>query len=152
MDLRIPAYQRPYKWTAKNANRLFDDVFDAMMSNKDKYRIGTLILNKDEDKDGKTVYNIVDGQQRTITFSLLLPCFGDTGHISFLDQGLTQSDDNIKNVINNRRTLDRRACNIRKDENDNYALMEYKKFKEYIIKNSIFLNLKMKHCDYSRDY
>ncbi len=135
VDLRIPAYQRPYKWTAKNANQLFDDVFDAMMSNKDKYRVGTLILNKDKDKDGKTVYNIVDGQQRIITFSLLLSCFDDTGHISFLDQGLTQSDDNIKNVINNRRTLDRRVRNIRKDENDNYALMEYKKFKEYIIKN-----------------
>jgi len=36
------------------------------------YRVGTLILHKDVNDDGYERYNIVDGQQRTITFSLLL--------------------------------------------------------------------------------
>ena len=69
--LDIPPYQRLYKWTAKNANQHIDDIDESMKSSKEIYRVGTLILHKHE-KDGKLVYDIVDGQQRTITFSLLL--------------------------------------------------------------------------------
>ncbi len=68
VHLRIPEYQRPYKWTAKNANQLLDDIEGALNSNKEIYRVGTLILHLDKKGD----YNIVDGQQRIITFSLLL--------------------------------------------------------------------------------
>ena len=46
--LTIPEYQRPYKWTAKNANQLLDDIEEAMNANKEVYRVGTLILH---DKD-----------------------------------------------------------------------------------------------------
>ena len=31
-NLKIPEYQRPYKWTEKNVNNLIDDI----ISNKDK--------------------------------------------------------------------------------------------------------------------
>lgn len=67
ITLKIPEYQRPYKWSAKNANQLLDDIQEAMLDNKEFYRVGTLILHY----DGKA-YNIVDGQQRMITFALLL--------------------------------------------------------------------------------
>ncbi len=40
IKLTIPEYQRPYKWTAKNANQLLDDIEDAMNSNKEIYRVG----------------------------------------------------------------------------------------------------------------
>jgi uncharacterized protein with ParB-like and HNH nuclease domain len=69
--LRIPEYQRPYKWTAKNVNQLLDDIMYAQNNNKEVYRVGTLILHKVVN-DTETFYDIVDGQQRTITFSLLL--------------------------------------------------------------------------------
>ena len=65
--LTIPDYQRPYKWTARNAIQLLDDIIEAKNGNKEVYRVGTLILHNEEG-----CYNIVDGQQRTITFSLLL--------------------------------------------------------------------------------
>ena len=39
--LKIPEYQRPYKWTAKNANQLLDDIEEAMNANKEVYRVGT---------------------------------------------------------------------------------------------------------------
>ena len=70
--LTIPDYQRPYKWTARNAIQLLDDIIDARNNNKEVYRVGTLILHKETNNQGQEVYNIVDGQQRTITFSLLL--------------------------------------------------------------------------------
>ena len=68
IKLAIPNYQRPYKWTAKNAIQLLDDIIHAKKENKETYRVGTLILHHEE---GYSTYNIVDGQQRTITFSLL---------------------------------------------------------------------------------
>lgn len=45
VSLNIPIYQRPYKWTARNAIQLLDDIIEAMNSNKEKYRVGTLILH-----------------------------------------------------------------------------------------------------------
>ena len=96
IKLTIPKYQRPYKWTAKNTNQLLDDIEDAMNANKEVYRVGTLILHLDE--DGK--YNIVDGQQRTITFSLLLDCLGQ-GPIDFLNQRVSRNPYNLHNVMNN---------------------------------------------------
>ena len=64
IELTIPVYQRPYKWSARNAIQLLDDIIEARNANKEVYRVGTLILHHDE----SGVYNIVDGQQRTITF------------------------------------------------------------------------------------
>ena len=46
VQLTIPAYQRPYKWTARNAIQLLDDVLEARNSNKEVYRVGTLILHQ----------------------------------------------------------------------------------------------------------
>ena len=69
-NLKIPDYQRPYKWKAKNVNQLIDDI----LFHKDKqgYRLGTLVLHKDKDNENnKDIFNIVDGQQRVITIFLL---------------------------------------------------------------------------------
>ena len=82
VSLNVPIYQRPYKWTARNAIQLLDDIIEAKNSNKEGYRVGTLILHK---PDNSTHYDIVDGQQRTITFSLLLTALGEKG-IKFLEQ------------------------------------------------------------------
>ena len=101
--IRIPEYQRPYKWTAHNANQLLDDIEDGMNDNKEVYRVGTLILHHDKDN----CYNIVDGQQRTITFSLLLKCLTNNA-IPFLNQKLSNNPYNAHNVINNYRALQRR--------------------------------------------
>lgn len=63
-NLKIPDYQRPYKWKIKNVNQLIDDI----LFHKDKqgYRLGTLVLHNDKEN-----LNIVDGQQRVITIFLL---------------------------------------------------------------------------------
>lgn len=108
INLVIPNYQRPYKWTAKNVIQLLDDILDAKKDNKETYRVGTLILHQES---GISTYNIVDGQQRTITFCLLLKALG-INSISFLEQSLTNNPHNIRNIPNNYRTLERRVNNI----------------------------------------
>ena len=114
INLVIPPYQRPYKWTAKNAVQLFDDIIEAKNQNKETYRVGTLILHFDAKK---SVYNIVDGQQRTITFSLLLMALNDGQGVTirFLNQSLTDDAHNARNIPNNYRTLERRIHNITDD-------------------------------------
>ncbi|MBF4349150.1 DUF262 domain-containing protein, partial [Vibrio anguillarum] len=59
--LAIPSYQRPYKWQPKHVNQLIDDVLTHR--SKQCYRLGTVVLHKDEDSTSKEL-NIVDGQQR----------------------------------------------------------------------------------------
>lgn len=119
INLVIPNYQRPYKWTAKNAIQLLDDIIDAKNENKETYRVGTLILHQ----EGEPTYNIVDGQQRTITFSLLLKALG-ADSISFLEQPLANNPHNTRNIPNNFRTLERRANNII-DNKDRRELLNY---------------------------
>ena len=122
INLVIPNYQRPYKWTAKNAIQLLDDIIDAKNENKETYRVGTLILHQ----EGESTYNIVDGQQRTITFSLLLKALGVVDSIKFLEQPLANNPHNTRNIPNNFRTLERRTNNVT-DDRDRKELLEYVK-------------------------
>lgn len=71
-QLNIPNYQRPYKWTRKNVSDLFDDIDTAIKDSRRpdyidfKYRVGSVILHNNNGR-----YDIVDGQQRLITLSLI---------------------------------------------------------------------------------
>ena len=104
VNLSIPIYQRPYKWTARNAIQLLDDIIEAMNENKESYRVGTLILHRASSQDS---YDIVDGLQRIITFSLLLKALGKND-IAFLQQKLYDNEYNARNISNNYRALERR--------------------------------------------
>ena len=65
--LKIPDYQRPYTWSTKSALELFNDIFKEYENNKNEYRIGSVILHQEAEN-----YNIVDGQQRLTTLTILL--------------------------------------------------------------------------------
>lgn len=105
IKLVIPNYQRPYKWTAKNAIQLLDDIIEAKNDNKEVYRVGTLILHHDTKNDN---YNIVDGQQRVTTFALLLLALLEEKNIEFLNNRVTDNPFTRVNVANNYRAFVRR--------------------------------------------
>lgn len=75
LDLVIPSYQRPYKWTEKNIRELILDIQkgleDANKYPNFKYRVGAVILYQENDTKP---YEIVDGQQRILSFLLLKLC------------------------------------------------------------------------------
>ena len=96
-NLKIPDYQRPYKWKAKNVNQLIDDIL--AHKNKNGYRLGTLVIHKDKDNENNKVieiFNIVDGQQRVITIFLLAYCLNKKSKVNF---STFLSDNNISNDI-----------------------------------------------------
>ena len=68
LNLKIPEYQRIYSWPQKNVELLLDDI---LLPRGHKYHLGTIILQK---KEGK--YDIIDGQQRTVTLALFLRAMG----------------------------------------------------------------------------
>lgn len=126
ISLTIPEYQRPYKWTAKNANQLVDDILDARNENKEVYRVGTLILHHDT----KGRYCVVDGQQRVITFSLLLKAMDSDLDIPFLEEKVSNNSYNIRNITSNYRALLRRAESLRETNK-----AEYSEISDYIKNN-----------------
>lgn len=72
-NLRIPPYQRPYRWTEKNVRQLLEDVLQSMNAGKKNYRIGSVILHNNTTDN---VLDIVDGQQRLTTLFLLWKACG----------------------------------------------------------------------------
>lgn len=68
--LRIPEYQRPYRWGAQQIEALLQDLHEHKQNNQNQpnlhYYLGSLILHQKDDE-----LNIIDGQQRITTLALL---------------------------------------------------------------------------------
>lgn len=68
---KIPLYQRSYVWGKQEINQLLEDLWEAFLSNKStgtkKYYLGTLVVIQ----RGENVVEVVDGQQRLTTLTLL---------------------------------------------------------------------------------
>ena len=72
VEFIVPEYQRAYSWGIDNCDKLWQDINDFVESeSKDRYFFGTIIINC-QDQDNDTKYGLIDGQQRTTTFLLLL--------------------------------------------------------------------------------
>ena len=72
LPLTIPNYQRTYCWEEDNVKCLLDDVFEHISTNSTvPYRLGAIILHSHNGK-----YDIIDGQQRLVTLTLLLSELG----------------------------------------------------------------------------
>lgn len=63
----IPIYQRNYAWEKTEIEMLIDDISNAIENKLENYYIGTLVVFK---KDENT-FEIIDGQQRHTTLSLI---------------------------------------------------------------------------------
>ncbi len=66
---KTPPYQRKYSWRKAEYTKLFDDIVESITNSEvSYYYIGTILLVR---KSGEVNYEIVDGQQRLVTISLL---------------------------------------------------------------------------------
>ncbi len=70
-DYEIPSFQRPYAWTEEEAGDLFDDLYDFYVNEAqdEQYFLGSIVLVKEDDKPHAEV---IDGQQRLTTLTILL--------------------------------------------------------------------------------
>ena len=92
LPLSIPNYQRIYCWENKQIEMLWESL--TTIKTGSPYHLGTIIL---QNREGK--YEIVDGQQRLVTISLILWGLGYKGNIPLLNERL-RNNDAVKHVKN----------------------------------------------------
>lgn len=71
--LCMPPYQRSYSWSEREAGELLTDLLDAVDTNTPHF-IGAIVLNKGTEEG---LLEIVDGQQRLTTLTILLAVLRD---------------------------------------------------------------------------
>ena len=103
MNLDIPDYQRPYKWTIQNITDLLGDITNSITDAERyrtgfKYRIGTIIIHKTENG----LFDVVDGQQRIISLTLIKKCIDPEFESSITNREFAnkESQTNIHNNYN----------------------------------------------------
>ncbi len=90
---RIPPYQRPYRWGTGHTDDLLEDLLLAAGSLQDDpvddmnpYFLGSVVLvKKKHDADAE----VLDGQQRLTTLTLLIACLRDLSQTPQFKAGLT---------------------------------------------------------------
>lgn len=135
--LSIPDYQRPYKWTEKNVVQLLEDIFEYVVVKNKDYRIGNIILHDEKDKDEN---NIVDGQQRLTTISLILKML-DSSFESLLMKQKYRESISKNNIAYNYRVITN-WVNTKFKNNE-----EQNKFKDKILSKCEFVLFTVYHQD-----
>lgn len=76
-NLTIPGYQRPYRWSTDSAVTLVTDSYSAFENKVSEYRIGSVVLHREVNENKIVKLNVVDGQQRLTTISIMFFVFGE---------------------------------------------------------------------------
>lgn len=85
----VPSFQRPYRWTKKEAKQLFDDITQAFKLNED-YFVGNIVIARGN--DDKSRPQIIDGQQRILTLWMFLKALTILTKVSRLEEMLSIKD------------------------------------------------------------
>lgn len=76
----IPSFQRPYSWRRENMLELIGDLEDAARTPERPYFLGSLILVKSGGNGSRAQerqYQVIDGQQRLTSLSILIAVLRD---------------------------------------------------------------------------
>ena len=68
--LIVPKYQRDYAWEEKHVNDLLLDISNALQNEEKEYFIGSIVVKNNENDRSE----VVDGQQRLATITILINC------------------------------------------------------------------------------
>lgn len=89
---QVPDYQRPYSWGDDEIETLWEDIYYAYKNREEVYFLGPLILAPTSEGD----FEIVDGQQRLTTLTILFCVLRDVYFKSLKDEVLKRK---IRNAI-----------------------------------------------------
>lgn len=134
---QIPDYQRPYSWDKDNVSDLISDLASAFVNSKDEnYFCGSLVLVQGSNINR---LDIIDGQQRITTFTILACVLRDLYYDNFEDR----QKDYINFSIQDRFENTKRKLKFL--TNDKYQL----DFEETVLKKIEFISNKN---DYEKDF
>ncbi|NHF68025.1 DUF262 domain-containing protein [Xanthomonas hortorum] len=86
---RVPPYQRSYAWEDEHVDALLADIEDAIRGGEREYFLGSLVVTGPVERR----FEVVDGQQRLTTVSLLIAAIRDR----FRDDGDQEAENSIRN-------------------------------------------------------
>lgn len=135
---RIPDYQRGYAWETKQISQFWEDIILTMRSNT-KHYMGVIIAQNvkksvykhwEDDKDWKydlkngfRPYYLIDGQQRLITFLILIQCLIEIAKSKKIELDKDSLEDiESKYIMSMNGTLCSYTLLYRKDQNGNECL------------------------------
>lgn len=132
MEIDIPDYQRPYKWTVHNIEELLGDISTAindadMYRSSFKYRIGTIILHEND----HGVYDIVDGQQRIISLLLVKQCIEPSFYSPIFKKKFTNRV--TQTNIHNNFLFIREWFSLKNEEDRNNIIRAFDKILEVVV-------------------
>lgn len=115
---RVPPYQRSYAWEAEHVDALLSDIHDAIKGGEREYFLGSLVVTGPFDRR----FEVVDGQQRLTTVSLLIGAIRDR----FRDDGDPEAENSIRNdyLANVDRKTKEREAKLTLNEVDNELYQE----------------------------
>ena len=93
----IPIYQRNYAWGDDEIGSLLQDIKNACEKNKEQdknYYIGSLVVYRRENGD----FEVIDGQQRLTTFTLIMHHLGKLSFIKVLFEHRDESEQALSNL------------------------------------------------------
>jgi hypothetical protein len=121
-DLSIPPYQRPYSWEPVTAVQMLDDIRDASQQDEERaaegaddspgtstYILGAVILHRDQ-QSGQS--QVVDGQQRLLTLTMLLDLLDDPSADGSSTGAVAEDVDHSAPVVRVRSALARRLRHL----------------------------------------
>ncbi len=119
IDFRIPLYQRKYAWGSDEVKVLLDDLVtfqEKKLTDQEKYYIGNIVVEKHDNKDEKSVYHIIDGQQRFTTIYLMLKLIEKS--YFYLDYSIRDEDSEFlkKFIINDRSNIEKEVKDFQADK------------------------------------
>lgn len=134
-NMTVPSYQRPYKWGLESVGILFNDIYSSFKQKNTEYRIGTVVLHYEASKN---VYNIVDGQQRLTSLSILAYCFYlETKNEDYLSSLMKAdkafADLSSKAIVNNFELLNKKFRAVPDSEKEDFI--------SYVLDNCTFVKI-----------
>lgn len=77
-QFQIPLFQRPYSWSKKQWDALWEDLLEVYNEAEDYHFLGPLVTQSvPGTPDGVSPFDLIDGQQRLTTLSILLAALRD---------------------------------------------------------------------------
>lgn len=115
---RVPAYQRSYAWEDEHVDALLADIHEAIKGKEKEYFLGSIVVTGPVDRR----FEVVDGQQRLTTVSLLIAAIRDR----FRRDGDTEAETSIRNdfLANVDRKTKEREPKLALNEVDNELYQE----------------------------
>lgn len=101
ISFRIPGYQRGYRWDKQQVNELLNDLWEFWNDEENEaksYCLQPLVIIPLRDRGCSNCREVVDGQQRLTTISIIMQVFGVEVPYTIEYETLGKNNDMIRNV------------------------------------------------------